>query len=115
MIFYLVTWCTVRGGSCSPAFVSILKLFQSVLAVCPSCITKLECFIVATVAPIYPLISIYYEFWETQEALPKIESTAVYAMLVFGGIFFTIGSAAFIRAVDEVFFADTLYLYSFLF
>lgn len=65
--------------------------------------------LLTTLIPIYPLISMYHRFWDKPELLPIFDSTAVYVLLIFSGLMFTVGSSALIRAVDEV----ALLLYSY--
>ena len=57
----------------------------------------LTCFI-----PLFPLINLYVgeDFWPKAGFLPRPENTAAYAMLSAMGIFYTIGSLAFLRAVE---------------
>ena len=59
--------------------------------------------LLTAIIPIYPLVSLYYEFWPTSDYLPLAVHAAVYLLLIFSGMCYLIGSAAFIRAVDEVF------------
>eukprot|EP01038_Epipyxis_sp_PR26KG_P006436 gene6436-8856_t len=56
---------------------------------------------VSMIIPLFPLISLYEGFWPRAGYLNVIENTAAYALLVFMGVFYTIGSWAFLRAVEE--------------
>lgn len=51
--------------------------------------------------PVFPLLSIYFNFWEHISVLPELCNVLTYVLLIFSGFLYTIGSAIFIRAVEE--------------
>lgn len=52
--------------------------------------------------PLFPLINLFIDedFWPKSGLLPLNENTAAYALLSLMGVFYTIGSLAFLRAVE---------------
>jgi hypothetical protein len=54
--------------------------------------------------PIFPLIALYEDLWDNhhieQLGIPSTEHAVAYSLLVFIGILYTIGSYAFVRAVE---------------
>jgi len=57
--------------------------------------------LISMIIPIFPLISLYEGFWpEADVHLPKTEHVAVYVLLIVLGFFYTVGSYAFLRAVE---------------
>ena len=58
--------------------------------------------VVATLIPIVPLVDLYYGFWDTTGgSLPILEDAAAFGLLIASGVFFTLGSYAFLRATEE--------------
>ena len=57
--------------------------------------------ILATLIPCFPLISIYESFWSESSSLSKGFNTAAYCLIIIMGVFYTIGSFAFMRHVEE--------------
>lgn len=57
----------------------------------------------ATLIPIVPLLDLYYTFWDTgsDKSVPLLEDAATFGLLIASGLFFTLGSLAFLRATDE--------------
>jgi len=52
--------------------------------------------------PIFPLISLFESFWPvTQTGIPVADHVAAYAMLVFAGVCYTLGSWVFARTFRE--------------
>eukprot|EP01038_Epipyxis_sp_PR26KG_P012919 gene12919-17314_t len=54
-----------------------------------------------TIIPIFPLIGIYEHYWHKAGFLSDSNNAIAYAILVVMGIFYTVGSWAFLRAVEE--------------
>ena len=59
--------------------------------------------VVATLIPIVPLVNLYYNIWGTDSkgSLPLLEDAATFGLLIASGVFFTLGSLAFVRATEE--------------
>jgi hypothetical protein len=51
--------------------------------------------------PCFPLISLYEGFWPAAGKLSVYYNTVAYALLILMGVFYTIGSYAFLRCVEE--------------
>jgi len=58
--------------------------------------------ILTTIIPIVPLISLFIDFWDDpNDVMPWPNHTAVYALLSYIGVWFTVGSWVFVRAFRE--------------
>jgi hypothetical protein len=58
--------------------------------------------IVATIIPIVPLVDLFYPFWpHSSSSLPLFDDVWCFVLLIISGFFFTLGSLAFVRAVEE--------------
>lgn len=57
---------------------------------------------IAMIIPIVPLLDLFYPFWSTEHGtLPLLEDAATFGLLIISGLFFTLGSLAFVRATEE--------------
>lgn len=59
--------------------------------------------IFATIIPIVPLVDLFYPFWPTNSRvkLPLLSDVTTFGLLIVSGVFFTVGSLAFVRATEE--------------
>jgi hypothetical protein len=58
--------------------------------------------IVATLIPIVPVVELFYPFWPGKEStLPILQDAATFGLLIFSGVFFTLGSLVFVRAFED--------------
>ena len=58
--------------------------------------------VVATFIPAVPLIDLFYPFWPQETStLPLLQDVATFGLLIFSGVFFTLGSLVFVRAFEE--------------
>lgn len=55
------------------------------------------------IIPIVPLLDLFYPFWPTSStgSLPLLQDAATFGLLIVSGIFFTLGSLAFVRATED--------------
>jgi hypothetical protein len=57
---------------------------------------------IATLIPIVPVAELFYPFWPQKDStLPILQDAATFGLLIFSGIFFTLGSLVFVRAFEE--------------
>lgn len=58
--------------------------------------------LVATLIPIVPVVELFYPFWpQSESSLPLLQDAATFVLLIFSGVFFTLGSLAFVRAFED--------------
>lgn len=58
--------------------------------------------LVAMIIPIVPLVDLYYPFWATENgSIPLLEDAETFGLLIASGLFFTLGSLAFVRATED--------------
>jgi hypothetical protein len=57
--------------------------------------------VIATLIPIVPLLDLFYGFWTQTGTLPILDDAATFVLLIISGVFFTLGSLAFVRATEE--------------
>lgn len=58
--------------------------------------------LIATIIPVIPLIDLFHPFWPTPESsLPLFQDAGTFILLIISGLFYTLGSWAFVRATEE--------------
>jgi hypothetical protein len=62
--------------------------------------------LITALIPVFPLIALYENIWDSYEVetvgLPNSWHAVAYSLLIVSGVFFTIGSYAFLRAVKPI-------------